>query len=155
MQHGISILQVFLFFADVSIIFQSQKESFFAARMHWENHFVARFYWQFITGLFVSMITSTTNVRHFGHCKQEKHQIFMQQMTIILNFYKIKYFFFWLDNKNKRPPRTVYLFLRNSTLTPFLNEKSTARCCNTSCNCVSFHWYFCPLFKIIRCLIKI
>ena len=41
-----------------------------------------------------------------------------------------------------------------SILKPFLNEKSTAGCCNTSCNYVSFHWHFYPLFKIIRCLSK-
>ena len=40
----------------------------------------------------------------------------MQQKTIFLNF--DKRLFFWLDNKNKRPLRTIYLFLRNSRSMP-------------------------------------
>ena len=56
--------------------------------------------------------------KRFGHCKQEKHQIFVQQKTIFLNFHKTKDYFFWLDNKNKRPLRTTYLFLRNSRSMP-------------------------------------
>ena len=42
----------------------------------------------------------------------------MQQKTIFLNFYQTKDYFFWLDNKNKRFLRTIYLFLRNSRSMP-------------------------------------
>ena len=49
--------------------------------------------------------------RHFGHWKEEKQQIFMQQKTILLYFY---FLFLGHDNNNKRPLRTIYLFLRNS-----------------------------------------
>ena len=39
--------------------------------------------------------------RRFGHCKQEKHQISVQQKTIFLNFYETKDYFFDLIIKTK------------------------------------------------------
>ena len=39
--------------------------------------------------------------RRFGHCKQEKHQIFVQQKTIFLNFHETKDYFFDLIIKTK------------------------------------------------------
>ena len=78
--------------------------TFFAARMHWKNHFVvsillAFHYWTLCID--DNLRYSTTNTRHFGHCKQEKYQIFMQQKTIFLNFYKTKDYFFDLVIKTK------------------------------------------------------
>ena len=48
-----------------------------------------------------------TNTRHFGHCKQEKRQIFMQEITIFLNFYKTKDIFFVLIVKQKTPAHNI------------------------------------------------
>ena len=86
--------------------------TFFAAKLHWENHFVVRLLLVFhnwtrcIDDNFWTLQTRKTPTCH------------ATKKTIFLNFYKTKDYFFWLDNKSKRPLHTIYLFLRNSRSMP-------------------------------------
>ena len=80
-----------LFFADVSLIFESEKEYFY--------HFLCcnyEFRKSFCSKAFIGISLldslywwqlSSIITRHFGHCKQEKRQIFMQQNTLFLNLF--------------------------------------------------------------------
>ena len=95
-----------MFFTDVPIIFQIRKESiyhFLCCEDAWRKSFCSKDFIGILLldSLYWWWLSSTTKTRHFGHCKQEKHQIFIQQKTIFLNFYKTKDYFLDLIIKTK------------------------------------------------------
>ena len=93
--------------------------TFFAARMHWENHFVIRLllafhYWT----LCIDDNLVLQPIQAFRTLQTRKTPNFHATKTIFRNFYKTNGYFFWLDYKNKRFLRALYLFLRNSRSMP-------------------------------------